>query len=70
MIDDNRTIPSAPRSDRVISISEWATLAGFSHATAKREIAAGRGPRLLRLSPRRRGVRLSDHVKWLDERTT
>jgi predicted DNA-binding transcriptional regulator AlpA len=55
-------------ADRVVSIREWAALAGVSHRTAKRLLAAGDGPPLLRLSERCRGIRLSDHDAWLDAR--
>jgi predicted DNA-binding transcriptional regulator AlpA len=57
-------------ADRVVSIREWAQLANVSHRTAKRLLAAGEGPPLLKLSERCRGIRLSDHNAWLASRST
>jgi predicted DNA-binding transcriptional regulator AlpA len=51
-------------SDRVLTLAQWYTLNGFSRATAQRLIARGEGPRLIRLSERRIGIRLSDHREW------
>jgi len=53
---------------RVISFKEAAALAGLSVSTFKQLITNRDGPRLTRLSERRRGVRLSDFTRWLDER--
>lgn len=51
-------------SDRVLTLAQWYTLNGFSRATAQRLIARGEGPRLIKLSSRRIGIRLSDHRAW------
>jgi hypothetical protein len=53
---------------RVFTLREWYEANGFSKQTAKRLIAAGKGPKLTRLSTRRIGVR-EDHARqWLDAR--
>jgi len=49
---------------QVLTIEQWARLAGFSYSTARRVLASGDGPPLLRISARRYGIRLSDHHKW------
>jgi hypothetical protein len=38
---------------RVLTLKQWAALNGFSFMTAKRLIAAGQGPQIIQLSPRR-----------------
>ncbi len=55
----------SPRDDRVLAMDEAAVLAGVSTSTLKRLGHAGK-LRILRLSPRRRGIRLSDLRAWLD----
>jgi predicted DNA-binding transcriptional regulator AlpA len=52
---------------RVIDLKTWAKLASLSVSSAKREIACGRGPKTIQLSPRRIGIRVADHVAWLNE---
>ena len=54
--------------DRVLSLSQFAEAAGFSKSTAKRLVREGLGPIITRVSPRRRGVRISDFQRWLDSR--
>jgi predicted DNA-binding transcriptional regulator AlpA len=49
---------------RVLSLKEWAKLNGFSLMTGKRLIAAGEGPTVIQLSPRRVGVRMVDNARW------
>ena len=51
---------------KVLSFKEWIALAGVSISTGKRILASDDGPPTLRLSPRRLGIRLSDHVKWTE----
>jgi predicted DNA-binding transcriptional regulator AlpA len=50
--------------DRVLSFRQWYELNGISRTTAKRLVAAGNGPRIIRLAPRRIGVRESDAAAW------
>jgi excisionase family DNA binding protein len=54
---------------RVRSMREAASLAGISIATLYRAIANGEGPRTVRMSPRRRGIRERDLEAWLEART-
>jgi predicted DNA-binding transcriptional regulator AlpA len=55
-------------AERVVSIQDWAHLAGISHRTARRMIVEGDGPPVLKLSERLRGIRVSDHNAWLAAR--
>jgi hypothetical protein len=52
--------------DRIMSFAVWRLLANIGETTAKRLIASGRGPRITYTSERCMGVRVSDHVAWLD----
>jgi predicted DNA-binding transcriptional regulator AlpA len=52
--------------DRVRSLAETAAMLGISIATLRRLIAAGTGPKVIRLSPRRIGIRDSDRAAYLD----
>ena len=65
----SKTIPAAlisqPEPDRVVSLKETAEICDLSVATLRRVIAAGRGPKLTRLSARRVGVRQSHRETWL-----
>jgi hypothetical protein len=47
-----------------------ATECRMSLATLRREIAAGRGPKVTQLSARRFGVQRRHRREWLDARTT
>jgi predicted DNA-binding transcriptional regulator AlpA len=52
------------RPERVFTLREVAKLTTLSLATLRRTIKAGDGPRVIRLSPRRLGVRESDFAVW------
>lgn len=54
-----------PSSDHVISVPEAAAIAGLSTDTLKRRAKAG-DLKILKLSTRRLGVRLSELNRWLD----
>lgn len=49
---------------RVLSFNEWCSLNSFSRATGQRLIAAGEGPRFLKLSERRIGVTVAENRRW------
>jgi hypothetical protein len=51
--------------DKVVTINEAAVISGVSASTLKRQAKAEK-LRILRLSPRRIGIRLSDLRCWLD----
>jgi hypothetical protein len=55
--------------DRVNSFAECAHRAGVSLATWRRILERGDGPKIVQLSRRRRGVRQSHFVEWLDAHT-
>ena len=54
-----------PIADKVITLCQAAELCGLSASTLKRRARAG-DLRMLKLSPRRVGIRLSDFHRWLD----
>jgi predicted DNA-binding transcriptional regulator AlpA len=64
MASELKVADSDLEGDRVLTLAQWYTLNGFSRATAQRLIARGEGPRLIKLSERRIGIRLSDHREW------
>jgi hypothetical protein len=47
---------------------DWCRLVGLSPVTAWREVKAGRGPIITKLSPRLTGVRHRNHLAWLTAR--
>jgi predicted DNA-binding transcriptional regulator AlpA len=49
---------------RVLSVDQWCRLNGFSEATGYRIIKSGKGPRVVKLSTRRIGIRVCDHKAW------
>ena len=57
--------PYEPGADKVISLDEAAAMSGVSASTLKRRARAG-DLKVLKLSPRRVGIRLSDFHRWLD----
>ncbi len=61
-------IPADLEHDRVLTIAQAAVIAGVSVATLRREIKAGRGPRVTWLSMRRCGIRVRHLREWLDAR--
>jgi hypothetical protein len=52
----------------VLTLDQWAILAGFSVSSARRIAGTADGPPLLRISARRYGVRYSDHLAWAESR--
>lgn len=54
--------------ERVISLKDAARIAGLSTPTLRRAIKRGKGPRVVRPSPRRIGVRIGDLRAWLEAR--
>jgi predicted DNA-binding transcriptional regulator AlpA len=56
--------------DRVRSLVETAELLGISICTLRRMIAAGTGPTVTQLSPRRLGIRDSHRTAYLDARAS
>jgi predicted DNA-binding transcriptional regulator AlpA len=53
---------------RVLDLREVANTLGVSFATLKRMNASGTGPKTIRLSPRRLGVRVIDLREWQEQR--
>jgi predicted DNA-binding transcriptional regulator AlpA len=61
--------PLVATEDQILTLREFATTARISISTVRRRIADGTGPKIIRLSDRRVGVRLGDYRAWLDKRT-
>jgi predicted DNA-binding transcriptional regulator AlpA len=57
-----------PQNNNVIPFNTACEIADLSRSTMYRLINAGRGPRLLKLSERRVGVRRDDLDAWLASR--
>ena len=53
---------------QIITLDEAAKRAGVVRRTLEREIALGRGPAIIELSPRRRGILDTDFDSWLMSR--
>ena len=54
--------------DPVLTLKEFAELTGLSLPTLRRLIDAGDGPVIIKLSPRRFGIRASRGDAWLESR--
>lgn len=58
-----------PMSDKIVlRLREACEVAGLSLNTMRRLITAGRGPRVVRLSERRIGIRRADLEAWVVSR--
>ena len=55
-------------SNKVMTFAEVAECSGISLSTLQREIARGAGPKVVLLSPRRKGIRMEDYRHWLESR--
>jgi hypothetical protein len=62
--------PVGLADDRVLTLSEFAKIAGISLVTLRRSIAAHDGPIVTKLSKRRLGIRVRHAREWLDARAT
>ncbi len=56
-----------PAYDRMLTMGDASTMTGLSYWTLKRRAAAG-DIKIIRLSPRRLGIRLSEIQRYLDAR--
>jgi predicted DNA-binding transcriptional regulator AlpA len=50
---------------RFLTFKQWIKLIGVSRSTGLRILDSGEGPPKIKLSERRFGIRVSDHLKWL-----
>ncbi|WP_370692842.1 helix-turn-helix transcriptional regulator [Methylobacterium sp.] len=58
-------------ADRIVlRFADACGVAGVSINTMRRLVTAGRGPRVVRLSERRIGIRRSDLDAWIESRTS
>ena len=61
-------LPPEIARQRVLNEKDAAEFIGLSHVTLERMRKLGTAPKHLALSPRRLGYRVSDLLRWLDER--
>jgi hypothetical protein len=54
--------------DRVMTFDEWCRLNNLSRSTGQRIIAAGNGPKFIKLSERRKGVTVAENRRWQTSR--
>ncbi|MGZ3250642.1 MAG: hypothetical protein ACXU7E_13040 [Croceibacterium sp.] len=54
--------------DRVLTFRQWCALNNFSLASGRRLMKAGSGPAIVRLSPRRIGIKESANAIWQQSR--
>ena len=64
-ISHSQNAPYEMGVDKVLSFDEAAAMSGLSASPLKRRARAG-DLKILKLSPRRIGIRLSDFHRWLD----
>jgi hypothetical protein len=50
--------------NRVMTIAQWCALNQFSPSTGDRILKSGKGPKVVHLSTRRRGIRVIDNRIW------
>jgi hypothetical protein len=62
-------VKQAADLDRVMLFPEWCSLNKFSASTGQRILRSGAGPELTRLSPRRFGISVRNHLRWQRART-
>jgi hypothetical protein len=53
---------------RVMTLAQWCEVNGFSWWTGQRLIKAGKGPKILQLSPRRIGITVRANREWQQAR--
>jgi predicted DNA-binding transcriptional regulator AlpA len=61
-------LPASLNDHQVLRLPEWAAMARISLRTARRLMASGDGPKVVRLSSRRFGVTVAAHKAWLAAR--
>ena len=69
-LDQVSPYPVGLADDRVLTLSEFAKIAGISLVTLRRRIAAHDGPIVTKLSERRLGIRVRHAREWLDARAS
>ena len=69
-LDQGSSYPLGLADDRVLTLSEFAKIAGISLVTLRRMIAAHSGPIVTKLSERRLGIRVRHAREWLDARAS
>jgi predicted DNA-binding transcriptional regulator AlpA len=61
-------LPASLNDHQVLRVPEWAALANISVRSARRLMASGDGPKVVRLSSRRIGITVASHKAWIAAR--
>lgn len=56
-------------ANRVLSIRKVSEMLGISQSTLRKHCATGKGPKLIKLSARRIGIRVKDLEFWLTQKS-
>jgi predicted DNA-binding transcriptional regulator AlpA len=51
---------------QVLRFRDWIKLAGVSSATGWKLLHSGEGPKWIRIGEKRIGIRVADHIKWIE----
>lgn len=70
MLDSMTTGEARPHDNCVIPFKSACVTANLSPTTMRRLVKAGRGPRVVKLSERRIGIRRGDLDAWLSENSS
>jgi hypothetical protein len=54
--------------DMVIPFLDWVMLAGLTETTARELRAQGKGPRCVKITDKKLGVKLGEHRRWIKAR--
>jgi hypothetical protein len=61
-------LPAVLTPDQVLTFNQWTRLNSISERVARSILRSGKGPRVVQLTPRRIGIRVSDNRAWQDAR--
>ena len=64
----HRDLDTALDDQRVMTISQWCEVNGFSLDTGRRLIKAGKGPVITQISDRRIGITVGNNRRWQESR--
>lgn len=56
--------PAFYSASQLLTLPQWARLNSIGLTSARRLIKAGLGPRVIKISPRRLGIRMADNDEW------
>jgi predicted DNA-binding transcriptional regulator AlpA len=59
---------SETRSNRVLTLRQWAEINSLGYRTAQRILASGDGPKVIQLGERRIGITEAHNTEWQSSR--